>query len=173
MLLPADAFAHVPALAGKVLEPEKSVLRISRETFVEWDRRAEAAGYGANWRRTHEEREATRSEALAGRLGRDLWIFAYGSLMWDPAIHVVEIRTATLTGLTRDGVWWIEKGKIAYPVRNLRFNQSMVQMLAAGNVEMVGAPERVGASEDQGSSAGLMPALKLRGFNFTSQSEAV
>jgi len=88
-------------------------------------------------------------------------------------IRSVAPRTATLTGLTRDGVWWIEKGKIAYPVRNLRFNQSMVQMLAPGNVEMVGTPERVGASEDQGSSAGLMPALKLRGFNFTSQSEAV
>jgi cation transport protein ChaC len=111
MLLPADAFAHVPALAGKVLEPEKSVLRISRETFVEWDRRAEEAGYGANWRRTHEEREATRSEALAGRLGQDLWIFAYGSLMWDPAIHVVEIRTATLTGLHRRFCLKIEMGR--------------------------------------------------------------
>jgi hypothetical protein len=40
-------------------------------------------------------------------------------------------------------------------------------------VEMVGSPERVGASEDQGSSAVLMPALKLRAFTFTSQSEAV
>jgi predicted Zn-dependent protease len=88
-------------------------------------------------------------------------------------IRSVDPRTATLTGLTRDGVWWVEKGKIAYPVRNLRFNQSMIQMLAPGNVEMVGSPERVGASEDQGSSAALMPALKLRGFNFTSQSEAV
>ena len=75
--------------------------------------------------------------------------------------------------LTRDGVWWVERGKIAYPVRNLRFNQSMIQMLAPGNVEMVGSPERVGASEDQGSSAALMPALKLRAFTFTSQSEAV
>jgi predicted Zn-dependent protease len=88
-------------------------------------------------------------------------------------IRSVDPRTATLTGLTRDGVWWIEKGKIAYPVRNLRFNQSMIQMLAPGNVDMVGAPERVGASEDQGSSAAMMPALKLRAFNFTSQSEAV
>ncbi len=70
-------------------------------------------------------------------------------------------------------MWWIEKGKIAYPVRNLRFNQSMIRMLAPGNVEMVGTPERVGASEDQGSSAGMMPALKLRAFTFTSQSEAV
>jgi predicted Zn-dependent protease len=88
-------------------------------------------------------------------------------------IRSVDPRTATLTGLTRDGVWWIEKGKVAYPVRNLRFNQSMIQLLAPGNVEMVGAPERVGASEDQGSTAGLMPALKLRAFSFTSQSEAV
>jgi predicted Zn-dependent protease len=88
-------------------------------------------------------------------------------------IRSVDPRTATLTGLTRDGVWWIEKGKIAYPVRNLRFNQSMIEMLAPGNVEMVGAPERVGASEDQGSSAALMPALKLRAFTFTSLSEAV
>lgn len=88
-------------------------------------------------------------------------------------IRSVDPRTATLTGLTRDGVWWVEKGKMQYPVRNLRFNQSMIQMLAPGNIELVGAPERVGASEDQGSSAALVPALKLRAFNFTSQSEAV
>jgi predicted Zn-dependent protease len=88
-------------------------------------------------------------------------------------IRSVDPRTATLTGLTRDGVWWIEKGKVAYPVRNLRFNQSMIRMLAPGNVELVGAPERVGASEEQGSSAVLMPPMKLRSFTFTSQSEAV
>jgi glutathione-specific gamma-glutamylcyclotransferase len=101
MLLPADAFAHLPMLAGKVLDPEKSTFRISRETFSEWDRRAHEAGYADNWRRTHEDREATRSEALAGRLDRDLWIFAYGSLMWDPAIHIVEIRAAALAGFHR------------------------------------------------------------------------
>jgi predicted Zn-dependent protease len=88
-------------------------------------------------------------------------------------IRSVDPRTATLTGLTRDGVWLIEKGQRQFPVRNLRFNQSVIQMLAPGNVELVGAPERVGASEDQGSSAVLVPALKLKAFNFTSQSEAV
>jgi len=86
-LLPADAFAHVPMLAGKILEPEKSMFRISRDTFREWDRRAQEAGYGENWRRSHEEREETRSRALAGRLDRDLWIFAYGSLMCPAPIH--------------------------------------------------------------------------------------
>ncbi|HEX8176236.1 MAG TPA: TldD/PmbA family protein [Pyrinomonadaceae bacterium] len=88
-------------------------------------------------------------------------------------IRGVDPRTATLTGLTRDGVWLVENGKIQYPVRNFRFNQSIIQMLAPGNVEMIGTPERVGSSEGQGGSAALLPALKLKAFKFTSQSEAV
>lgn len=88
-------------------------------------------------------------------------------------IRPVDPRTALITGLTRDGVWYIENGKIQYPVRNFRFNQSLMQMLAGGNVEMIGAPERVGSSESQGGGASLLPALKLKAFNFTSQSEAV
>ncbi len=88
-------------------------------------------------------------------------------------IRPTDPRTASLTGLTRDGVWYVENGKIQYPVRNFRFNQSIIQMLAPGNVEMIGAPERVGSSESQGGAAALLPALKLKAFNFTSQSEAV
>jgi len=86
-------------------------------------------------------------------------------------IRAVDPRTATLTGLTRDGIWYIENGQVRYSVRNFRFNQSVIQMLAPGNVEMIGAPERVSSSE--GGNAALLPALKLRAFNFTSQSEAV
>ena len=86
-------------------------------------------------------------------------------------IRQTDPRTASSTGLTRDGVWWIENGKIAYPLKNFRFNQSTVKMLAPGNVLMVGKPERVGSSEGGGGS--LLPALKLKEFNFTSQSEAV
>ena len=88
-------------------------------------------------------------------------------------IRGTDTRTASYTGLTRDGVWFIENGKIAYPVKNFRFNQSVTQMLAPGNVEMIGVPERVGSSEGGGASASLLPALKLKAFNFTSQSEAV
>ncbi len=83
-------------------------------------------------------------------------------------IRTTDPRTASVTGLTRDGVWMIENGKIAYPVKNFRFNQSTIQMLASGNVEMIGEPERIG-----GGNASLIPALKLKEFNFTSQSEAV
>jgi predicted Zn-dependent protease len=88
-------------------------------------------------------------------------------------IRMVDPRTVLLTGLTRDGVWYIEKGKIVHPVRNFRFNQSIIQMLADGNVDLIGAADRVGGSEGQGRGVGFYPALKLRAFNFTSQSEAV
>ncbi len=88
-------------------------------------------------------------------------------------IRGTEPRTASSTGLTRDGVWLIENGKISHPVKNFRFNQSITQMLAPGNVEMIGVSERVGGSEGGGSNSSLLPALKLKVFNFTSQSEAV
>jgi predicted Zn-dependent protease len=88
-------------------------------------------------------------------------------------IRPADPRTALITGLTRDGVWYIEKGTIQYAVRNFRFNQSILQMLAPGNVELIGAPERVGNSEGQGGVSALLPALKIKQFNFTSQSEAV
>jgi len=88
-------------------------------------------------------------------------------------IRSTDVRTASSTGLTRDGVWMIENGKIVYPLSNFRFNQSVTQMLGPGNVLMVGKSERVGGSEGGGSNASLLPALKLKAFNFTSQSEAV
>jgi len=88
-------------------------------------------------------------------------------------IRSVDPRTALLTGLTRDGLWYIENGKIAHAVRNFRFNQSILQMLAPGNVEMIGVPERVDGESGGENGGGLMPALKLQSFHFTSQSDAI
>ena len=88
-------------------------------------------------------------------------------------IRGVDPRTALQTGLTRDGIWYVENGKIKHPVKNFRFNQSLMQLLAQGNVEMIGASERVGSSEGQGGSSALLPALKVKEFHFTSASEAV
>src|SRR4029434_8182641 len=65
-------------------------------------------------------------------------------------IRSVDPRTALQTGLTRDGILYIEKGKIQYPVKNFRFNQSVMALLAPGNVDLIGASERVGNSEGQG-----------------------
>jgi len=88
-------------------------------------------------------------------------------------IRGVDPRTALFTGLTRDGVWYIEDGKIQYPVRNFRFNQSLLELLAPGNVELIGRSERVSGSESQGRGASLTPALRVKAFHLTSQSEAV
>ena len=88
-------------------------------------------------------------------------------------IRQTDPRSIALTGLTRDGVWYIEDGEIKYPVTNFRFNQSVIELLSPGNVEMIGPVERVGGSEVQGTDAKLLPALKVKSFHFTSKSEAV
>ena len=101
MPLEPHVFAHVPRLADKIVDPDRSRFRMSLATFEALDSKAREAGYPPDWRRPHEEREATRIEALDGRLHADLWVFGYGSLIWDPAIRVREIRKATVTGFHR------------------------------------------------------------------------
>lgn len=81
-------------------------------------------------------------------------------------------RTISYTGLTRDGTFLIEKGKISRPVNNFRFNQSLAEMLQ--NVEMLGTPTRVAAGEN--SSVGtpiVVPAMKVRDFHLASVSDAI
>ena len=85
-------------------------------------------------------------------------------------IRVVDPQTVLLTGLTRDGTFLIEKGKLAYPVKNLRFNESPVTML--NNLEALGQPMRVQGGDD-GGGAIMVPPMKIRDFTFTSQSDAV
>lgn len=87
-------------------------------------------------------------------------------------LRPVDQRTILYTGLTRDGTFLIENGKISRAVKNLRFNDSPVFML--NNLEALGTPVRVSASEDGGpGQAIVVPPLKVRDFNFTSLSDAV
>jgi hypothetical protein len=67
MPLQSDAFAHVRHLLGKIIEPEQSTFRITRAKYDEWDQAARAAGQPETWRRSHEDREATRVAALVKR----------------------------------------------------------------------------------------------------------
>jgi predicted Zn-dependent protease len=78
-------------------------------------------------------------------------------------IRFVNQQTIQLTGLTRDGLFMIENGRVAYPVMNFRWNESPANVLA--NVEMLSRPQRAGGA--------ILPAMKVRDFNFTSQSDAV
>ena len=88
-------------------------------------------------------------------------------------IRAVDQRTLLFTGITRDGVFLIERGEVRHAVNNFRFNESPVAML--NNLVAVGRPERVSSSEsgDVGGAAVVVPPLVVRDFSFTSVSEAV
>jgi predicted Zn-dependent protease len=78
-------------------------------------------------------------------------------------------RTVMYTGLTRDGTFLIENGKISKAIKNFRFNESPLFML--NNIEGIGRAVRVAGTEAGGDV--VMPALKVRDLNFTSLSDAV
>jgi predicted Zn-dependent protease len=84
-------------------------------------------------------------------------------------IRSVDPQTLLLTGLTRDGTFYIENGEIKFPVKNFRFNESPVIML--NNLEELGIPERTVSAESENHY--LLPPLKIRDFTFTSLSDAV
>ncbi len=84
-------------------------------------------------------------------------------------LRQVDPRTVLYTGLTRDGTYLIENGKITKAVKNLRFNESPLFML--NNIEAIGRSERVAGTEAGGNV--VFPTLKVRDFNFTSLSDAV
>lgn len=101
MPFPDDVFRHVPALKGRITPPDESRMRLTYARFDELDAQAIAENVPPGWRMDHEAREANRQKVMAGRLDRDLWVFAYGSLIWDPAVYVDEFRFATLLGWRR------------------------------------------------------------------------
>jgi predicted Zn-dependent protease len=78
-------------------------------------------------------------------------------------IRTVDPQTLLYTGLTRDGTFYIENGKIMFPVKNFRFNESPVIML--NNLEELGKPQRINGN--------LVPPMKIRDFTFTSLSDAI
>lgn len=84
-------------------------------------------------------------------------------------IRMVDPQTLLLTGLTRDGTYYIENGQIKHPIKNFRFNESPV--IALNNIEALGRPERSISVESYRSY--LIPPMKIRDFTFSSLSDAV
>ena len=78
-------------------------------------------------------------------------------------IRNVDPQTLLFTGLTRDGTFYIEDGKIKHPIKNFRFNESPIIML--NNLETLGKQVRIDGN--------LIPYMKIRDFTFTSLSDAV
>jgi len=77
-------------------------------------------------------------------------------------IREVDSYEKIVTGMTRDGTFLIENGRITGGVRNFRFNESLIHMLS--NVEAMSLPVRSSGEE---SFDMVVPAMKVREFNFT------
>jgi predicted Zn-dependent protease len=77
-------------------------------------------------------------------------------------IREVDPYEKILTGMTRDGTFYVENGKIKHGIRNFRFNQSLIEMLS--KVDAMSAPVRASGEE---SFDMVAPAMKVRDYNFT------
>jgi PmbA protein len=77
-------------------------------------------------------------------------------------IREVDPYEKIVTGMTRDGTFAIENGRLRGGVRNFRFNESLIHMLS--NVEAMSVPERASGEE---SFEMVVPAMKVKDFNFT------
>ena len=78
-------------------------------------------------------------------------------------VRYVNPRTLEVTGMTRDGTFWIENGELAYPIKNLRFNQNLPEML--NQIEDLSAVQRFGGT--------VVPGVKVKEFNFSSVTDSI
>ena len=90
-----------------------------------------------------------------GLLVTDLWY-----------TRVLDPRTQVVTGLTRNGVWLVEDGRVSRPVSNLRFTQSYLEALAPGAVRGVGSDVTL-VGGPFGGGTWVVPSLHLASWNFT------
>jgi predicted Zn-dependent protease len=99
------------------------------------------------------------TEELVGELDKGLLL----TRLW--YIREVDSRTKTLTGMTRDGTFLVENGEIKKPVKNMRFNQSLLELFS--NVDNLTEPVR---NTSFGGPTMLQPGILAKDFNFSSVS---
>lgn len=97
--MPSDPFHKHPELRDKIADPLDSFFRTFSAESV-FAQRPELK-WVLDELHSDETREDIRKRALQGRKDDDLWVFAYGSLMWDPAFRFADVRRATLPGYAR------------------------------------------------------------------------
>ena len=105
---------------------------------------------------------ATNSELLAG-LDRGLWVTRFHY------VNIVHGKRGILTGMTKDGTFLVEHGRIVRPIRNFRFTQAIPD--AFSRISAIGAETRLVAAEYSGINA-RVPALLIDRFSFTGATSA-
>ena len=103
-----------------------------------------------------EKGSAKSVDEMVASTERGVWV----TRLW--YIREVDPYEKILTGMTRDGTFYVENGKVQYGVRNFRFNQSLVELLS--KVEALSTPVRASGEE---SFDMVVPAMKVKDFNFT------
>jgi predicted Zn-dependent protease len=106
---------------------------------------------------------ATDEDALAARIERGIYV----TRLW--YVNVVHERQTLLTGMTRDGTFLIEDGRIGRPIRDVRFTDSVLRILEATE-ELTAAPRLVSEGEFYGrrfANGVVCPALRAHGFRVT------
>jgi predicted Zn-dependent protease len=98
---------------------------------------------------------------LIGGVARGLLVSRFH---YTNVVHPIE---TSITGMTRDGTWLIENGEIAYPVKNFRFTQSILEALSSARA--VGSKPALVSEFFFGAS--LVPAVALGTFNFSGRSD--
>jgi predicted Zn-dependent protease len=82
-------------------------------------------------------------------------------------VNVLDSQSMLMTGLTRDGLWLVENGKISKAVKNFRFTESPLFVL--NSLDQLGEPVPVYSPD----LPAIVPPLKARDFSFTSLVDAV
>jgi predicted Zn-dependent protease len=103
--------------------------------------------------------EASLQELVAG-LDRGIWVSRFHY------VNVIQPLETLITGMTRDGAWWVEGGEVLYPIKNLRFSQSVLGALAS--TQAIGRDLKLQRGWFGGS---LVPPLRLGTFAFTGKTE--
>lgn len=92
-------FSHHPELQNLISDPTKSSFR-SFDAHAAFSQRPDL-DWVIELLSTQSQRDLSRKRALAGKTDADIWVFAYGSLMWDPALRFSEVRRAHVPGYER------------------------------------------------------------------------
>jgi predicted Zn-dependent protease len=106
---------------------------------------------------------SSSKEAMLASIDRGLWVTRFHY------VNIVHPRKAVLTGMTKDGTFLIENGRIVRPVRNLRFTEEIPA--AFGRIEAIGADTKMVGAEYSGINA-RVPALRIGRFAFTGATAA-
>ena len=157
-ILTADPYQHLPTLRGQLTPPEQSELRVTPQVLAAWDERARRRGQPDTWRLSDDELERARRAFLEGLdLTEDLWVYAYGSLMWNPGFHFAEVRRAEVQGYQRRFTYKTTMGR-GSPLR-----PGLMLALEPNGGSCQGLAFRIGAGLADPESAVLWRREMIRG----------